>query len=90
MSRFRLSLRLIAAVCMLATIAWWFAAGAHRGWSMDKVPVEQVDEITGLNYTTYEDRYVPGVEVLGSGIAFGALLLAGTFLRKPKTRLTTS
>lgn len=90
MSFLRLPLRLLAFVCILATAVYWLAAGAHRGWSMDRVPVQQVDEITGLEFTTYEDRFVPGVEVLGGGIAAGLFLLVVSFVLRPRPRPTTA
>ena len=68
-------LRLLALVLALATTAIWAAKGAHTGWSQDRVPVRQVDEITGLEHITYEDRYVPGLEVLGAGLGLAGLLL---------------
>lgn len=68
-------LRLLALVLALATTAFWAAKGAHTGWSQDRVPVRQVDEITGLEHITYEDRYVPGLEVLGAGLGLAGLLL---------------
>ena len=55
-------LRLLALVLALATTAFWAAKGAHTGWSQDRVPVRQVDEITGL-------------EVLGAGLGLAGLLL---------------
>ena len=64
---------------------FWLSAGAHTGWSMDRVPVEMTDEITGLVYTEYEERYVPGIEVLGGAFAVGALLFAVTFLPLKKS-----
>ena len=63
--------------------------GSHTGWSMDKVPVQLVDEITGIEYTEYEDRYVPGIEFLGAGIAFAGLVFGLTFIgyRQDKQQL---
>ena len=85
MSALRLPLRLLGLLSLLITVVYWFSTGAHRGWSMDKVPVQQVDEITGLEYTSYEDRFVPGIDVLGGGIALGAgLFVVSFFLPKPR------
>lgn len=71
------SLRIAAVVLAGAVTGFWITSGAHTGWSMNKVPITQTDEITGLTYTEYEERYVPGLEVLigawgGSVILFGA------------------
>jgi hypothetical protein len=77
-------LQLIALVLALGTAGFWAAKGAHRGWSQHRVPVKQVDEVTGLDHITYEDRYVPGIEVLGGGLALAGLLALGSlFLSRP-------
>ncbi len=87
MSVLRLPLRLLALLSLLITVVYWSSTGAHRGWSMDKVPVQQVDEITGLEYTSYEDRFVPGIDVLGGGIALGVgLFVVSLFLPKPRPK----
>ena len=90
MASLRNLLRIIAALLIAVTAGYWFVAGAHRGWSMDQVPMEQIDEITGLTYTIYEERYVPGIEVLGSGVGLGLLLLVGTLFGKRSSDPTKS
>ncbi len=83
----RRSLQISALLLALGTAAFWAAKGAHRGWSQHRVPVKQVDEITGLDYITYEDRYVPGVEVLGGGLGLAGLLgVASLFVSRPKNK----
>ncbi len=72
-----------SALLALGSVGFWAAKGAHRGWSQNKVPVKAVDEVTGLEHVTYEDRYVPGVDFLGGGLALAAALAgASLFLRK--------
>lgn len=76
-------LLLAAAVLALGTVGFWAAKGAHRGWSQNRVPVKAVDEVTGLEHVTYEDRYVPGVDFLGGGLVLaGAVAGVSLFLRK--------
>jgi len=53
-------------------VAFWVYKGAHRGWSQNRVPIRHIDEITGIEYQVYEERFVPGIEWLG-----GAAVLAG-------------
>lgn len=76
----RKPLRVVFLLSMGLLFAYWLTAGAHTGWSMDRVPVEQTDEITGLVFTSYEDRYVPGIEVLGGSLTLGLLLVGLTFI----------
>lgn len=78
-------LRVIALVVLVAAAGFWAAKGAHRGWSMDQVPVKQTDEVTGLEYVTYEDRYVPGVDFLGLAGGLAAGLFAVSFFVQRKT-----
>jgi len=78
------SLRLVGLMLMLGIAGFWFAKGAHTGWSQHRVPIQQVDEVTGLEFVTYEDRYVPGIEVLATGLASGALLFGVSFFFRKK------
>jgi hypothetical protein len=78
-------LRVAALVVLVAGLGFWAAKGAHTGWSMDRVPVKQTDEITGIEFVTYEDRYVPGVDFLGLGAGLAAGLFAVSFFVQRKT-----
>ena len=84
-SPFARFLRFAAAMVVLGTLGFWWAKGAHRGWSQHRVPTKQVDEITGLEFVTYEERYVPGVEVLAVGLGAGVLLLGTSFFFRKKS-----
>lgn len=82
----RIFLRLAAAVILLGTAIWWVRTGRNTGWTKNSVAVEQVDEITGISYPVYEDRFVPGIDVLGAA-CLAALFLAGiSFLRRRSPR----
>lgn len=82
---FRNILRLATVVILLATVGFWAAKGAHTGWSQNQVPLKQTDEITGIEYVTYEKRFVPGVEFLGAGLGVASgLLLVSLFFSKNK------
>ncbi len=86
----RLGLRLTAAVLLLGVVGFWAAKGAHTGWSMNQVPVKQTDEITGIEFVTYEQRFVPGIEFLGGGAGLAAGLFAVSLLFKRQSTQTTS
>jgi hypothetical protein len=81
------TLRIIAVLMALAAAGFWFAAGASRGWSKDKVEVKTQDEITGLEGISYKEKFVPGVDFLAVGLG-GAIVLGGvSFLfRNKKTQ----
>lgn len=83
----RTTLRAAALVLLLATVGFWAAKGAHRGWSQNRVQVSRTDEVTGIVFTAYEVRFVPGVEVLGAGVALSAALAAASiFVRSLPTQ----
>lgn len=83
--------RATAAMLLAGVVIWWAAAGAHGGWSMNRVPINMTDEITGIEYVEYEDRFVPGLEVLVGGAGTAVLLFAFSFLfRKPQSNLKPS
>jgi hypothetical protein len=69
---------------LVGTVGFWVTQGAHRGWSQHRVPVARTDEVTGIAFTTYENRFVPGMEVLASGVALaGGLFALSFFVRTP-------
>src|SRR5688572_28037704 len=84
-SPMRTGLRVVAATLLFATVGFWAAKGAHTGWSMNQVPVKQTDEITGIEFVTYEKRFVPGIEFLGGGAGFATGLFVVSLLFKRKT-----
>jgi hypothetical protein len=86
MSRLRTSLRTGSLIILLTTGGWWFFAGAHGGWSMNRVPINKTDDVTGITYVEYEERFVPGVDVIFAGAGIASLaLLSSLFVRsKPK------
>lgn len=86
----RLALRVTALVLLVGTIGFWAAKGAHTGWSQNQVPVKQTDEITGIEFVTYEQRFVPGVELLGAGMGLAAGLFAVSLFLKRKSNNPSS
>ncbi len=67
-------LRILAIIVALAFVGTWFALGANTGWTKTSVPVTFVDEITGIESQTWEDKFVPGLEFLGAGLLSAAVL----------------
>jgi hypothetical protein len=81
-------LRTLAALVALGGLVLWLATGANRGWTKNRVEKRTVDEVTGIEGITYEDRFVPGVDFLG-GILVGAAVLAGvSFLFRKRDKVT--
>ncbi len=71
--------RMFALLLALAGVAAWLVTGANRGWTKNRVEKRTVDEVTGIEGITYEDRFVPGVDIL-AGTMIGAGVLAGVSL----------
>ena len=81
-------IQIVALVVALSAVAFWAARGASRGWTRTQVQVKTMDEVTGLEGVSYQDRFTPGVDFLG-GALVGAGVLAGATLlirNKPKTQ----
>lgn len=76
-------LQLFALALAAGSLVWWLATGTNRGWTKTTVPVTTVDEITGLEAITYEERFMPGVDFVAA-VWFGAALSGGvsSFLRR--------
>ena len=79
-------LRIVAVLVALGGLGYWLAAGANTGWTKNRVEKRTVDEVTGIEAVTFEDRFVPGVEFLGV-VAVGAATLIGiSFLGRRKEK----
>lgn len=74
------ALRALGLVLLVGTAGTWAYLGAHRGWSQNRVPSKQVDDITGIEYVTYEERFVPGLDWLGAGCVLAGTAFALSFL----------
>lgn len=78
--------RILAVALLLGAVGFWVWAGANRGWTKTSVPVKTLDEITGIEAITYQERFVPGVDFLGAA-GVGALGLAAvSFLFRKTTK----
>jgi hypothetical protein len=73
-------LRAASALCLVAVLATWFALGANLGWTKTSVSTQKIDEITGIEYSVQQDRFVPGLEFLAVGIGTAFAITSVTFL----------
>ena len=82
-------LRILALVLLVAAVGVWLATGASRGWSKTSVPIKKTDEVTGITYDEYEERFVAGVDFLGAAlVGAGALMVASFLFRKKPTQIS--
>ena len=83
-------LRILALVLLVAATLTWLVTGANRGWTKTKVQKRTLDEVTGIEGISYEQRFLPGVDFLVAALV-GSTLLAGTSFvfrgKKPEPRL---
>jgi hypothetical protein len=77
-------LRIIAVLVALGGLGFWLAAGANAGWTKNRVEKRTVDEVTGIEAVTFENRFVPGVDFLGAVAVGAGTLVAVSFLIKKK------
>jgi hypothetical protein len=75
------ALAIAAALTLAITLTVWSSGGFHRGWTQTQIPTAQVDPITEIEFVTYEEGFVAGLDflLLGVGIA-GALLVSSMML----------
>jgi uncharacterized membrane protein len=71
---------MLAGFFALFSFSFWAAAGWNRGWTKTQIPVKQIDEVTGIEFVTYQDHFMPGVELLGLGLFLCIVLFAITFI----------
>jgi hypothetical protein len=78
----RIILRIAGALIALGFFSFWAAAGANTGWTKDRIETRKTDEITGIEYSEFQEHFLPGIEFLGLGTGSGLAIIALTFFRK--------
>ena len=73
-------LRIIALILIVGALAVWAATGANRGWTKNKVQIKTVDEVTGLEGIQWQDKFVPGVDLLAASTLGAGVLVGISFL----------
>jgi len=81
------TLRILALLVVLATVATWLATGADRGWTKTSKDVKTLDEVTGIEGITHKPTFIAGVDFLALGFGGAAALFGSSFFfRKPNTK----
>jgi hypothetical protein len=78
------SLRIFIAIMVLATTAYWLAAGANRGWTKTDFPTKTVDPVTGLDHIEWQRKFVPGVDFLAAALVTAGLLAGVSLVLRNK------
>lgn len=71
---------MLAGFFVLFSFSFWAAAGWNRGWTKTQIPVKQVDEVTGIEFVTYQNHFMPGVELLALSLFLCIVLFSITFV----------
>ena len=73
-------LRLLALLIFAGALVTWLATGANRGWTKTSAAVKTLDEVTGIEGITYENRFAPGLDFLGAVTLVAGILTGVSFL----------
>ena len=77
-------LRIIALLLLLSALVFWVAKGAHRGWTINNLPHDTPNPVTGLTSTTYEKVFIPGFDFLAVAAVAAAAVTGASFLFSKK------
>jgi hypothetical protein len=72
----RLCFQLAALTVAFVVTVFWLFGGPNLGWTKTTVAIAKRDPVTDQEYTQWERRFAPGVDVLALGWG-GAMILAG-------------
>lgn len=76
-------IQILAAGLAVAVVSLWFAKGANPGWTKNRVQVKTIDPVTEIEQVEWQDKFLPGLDILGGGLAVaGALTFGSLFIRK--------
>jgi len=78
-------LQVLALALVLGASLTWLATGANRGWTKTSLPVKTLDEVTGIEGITYQQKFLPGVDFLGVAAAGAGLLVVTSFFVRKST-----
>lgn len=66
---------LLSVLIMSGTVAIWVYGGFHLGWTQNQIPVEMVDDVTGIEFREYQDGFRAGLDFLIGGAFLSTLLI---------------
>lgn len=73
------------AIIAVGTSLFWAFKGCYSGWTQTQTRQIHTDEITGIEYTTYEDVFIPGIDFLAAGLGMAFTLALAIFLIRKLT-----
>lgn len=83
------ALQILALVLAVATLSVWLAKGTNTGWTKNRVQVKTIDPITEIEQVEWQEKFLPGLDFLGGGLAVaGTLIIGSLFIRKQTKQQT--
>ncbi len=82
-------IQILAAVLVVVIVGFWLVKGANLGWTKNRIQVMTVDPITEIESPTWQDKFVPGLDFLGGGLAVAGVLAAGSLFIRKQTKQQT-
>lgn len=82
----KLIVRVTALVIVLVAVGFWLATGANRGWTKNQVEVKTLDEVTGIEGSSFRKQFVPGLDFLGAAVIGAGFLTGLSFLLRNKNK----
>jgi hypothetical protein len=82
----RTVIRFVALGIALVGLVFWFFGGPNLGWTKTQVALVRKDPVTELEYTEWQQNFVPGVDWLGGALGVAVLLFGASWLAKPRQR----
>jgi len=69
---------MLAVLVAALSLAVWAAMGANRGWTKTTSTHMEKDPVTDIDFPVTEQRFSPGLEMLGGGFVLAAVLAVGS------------
>ncbi|MCC7373280.1 MAG: hypothetical protein IT581_01395 [Verrucomicrobiales bacterium] len=82
----RTVIRFVALGVALVGLVFWLFGGPNLGWTKTQIAVVRKDPVTDLEYTEWQQNFVPGIDFLGGSLGAAALLLGASWLAKPSRK----
>jgi len=83
-------IRAVALAMAVVAVGFWYVGGANPGWTKNRIQVKSIDPVTEIEQVEWQDKFIPGVDLLGGGlIAAGVLFVGSLFIRKQNKQQQT-
>ncbi|MEK7685842.1 MAG: hypothetical protein AAB466_10510 [Verrucomicrobiota bacterium] len=85
----RKRVQIVALAVAVVSLLAWALLGLNLGWTKTSVTRWQKDPVTDLEGPVIEQRFIPGIDLLGAAL-LGAIVLFGISFLLPAKKLPTA